>query len=139
MLSFSSGQLFAFSLPDYIIISLNASSHNLRTPVRIMVARKNVTQLCLTLYDPLDYSLLGSSVHRILQTRILEWIAIPFSREFSQPRDRTQVCLHSCTAGRFFTSEPLGKPISQVKKNAFLTLFPHAILCLKRSILRNKL
>ena len=91
MLSFSSGELFAFSLPDYIIISLNASSHNLRTPVRIMVARKNVTQLCLTLYDPLDYSLLGSSVHRILQTRILEWIAIPFSREFSQPRDRTQV------------------------------------------------
>ena len=36
--------------------------------------------LCLTLYDPMDYSLLGSSVHGILQVRILEWIVIHFSR-----------------------------------------------------------
>ena len=41
----------------------------------------------------------GSSVHGILQTRILEWVAIPFSRGSSQPRDWTQV---SCIAGRFF-------------------------------------
>ena len=40
-------------------------------------------------------------IHGILQTRILEWIAIPFSRGPSQPRDQTQV---SCIAGRFFTS-----------------------------------
>ena len=39
-----------------------------------------VTQSCLTLYDLMDCSLLGSSVHGILQTRILEWVAIPFSR-----------------------------------------------------------
>ena len=91
------------------------------------------------LRDPLRCRPPGSSVQGIILARYLEWVAIFFSREFSQPRDRTQVCLHSCTAGRFFTSEPLGKPISQVKKNAFLTLFPHAILCLKRSILRNKL
>ena len=49
----------------------------------------------------MDLSLLGSSVHEILQARILEWIAIPFSRGSSQPRDGTQV---SCIAGRFFTS-----------------------------------
>ena len=42
----------------------------------------------------------GSSVHGILQARILEWVAIPFSRGFSWPRDWTQV---SCIAGRFFT------------------------------------
>ena len=42
----------------------------------------------------------GSSVHGILQERILEWVAIPFSRGSSQPRDQTQV---SCIAGRFFT------------------------------------
>ena len=42
----------------------------------------------------------GSSVHGILQVRILEWVAIPFSRGYSQPRDQTQV---SRIAGRFFT------------------------------------
>ena len=55
---------------------------------------------CPTLCDPMDLSLLGSSVHEILQARILEWIAIPFSRGSSQPRDGTQV---SCIAGRFLT------------------------------------
>ena len=44
-------------------------------------------QLCLTLCNPMDYSPLGSSVHRILQARILEWVAIPSSRGSSQPSD----------------------------------------------------
>ena len=57
-------------------------------------------QLCLTLCDPIDCSPLSSSVHRILLARILEWVAITFSRGSSQPRDWTQV---PCTAGRFFT------------------------------------
>ena len=48
----------------------------------------------------MDYSLPASSVYGILQARILEWVAIPFSRGSSQPRDRTQI---SCIAGRFFT------------------------------------
>ena len=39
-----------------------------------------VTQSCLTLCDPMDYMLPGSSVHGILQARILEWVVIPFSR-----------------------------------------------------------
>ena len=42
---------------------------------------------CLTFSDPMDCSPPGSSVHGILQARILEWVAISFSREFSQPRD----------------------------------------------------
>ena len=48
-----------------------------------------VDQLCLTLYNPMDYSPPGSSVHGILQIRILEWVAIPFSRESFPPRDQT--------------------------------------------------
>ena len=48
-------------------------------------------QSCPTLCDSMDYSLLGSSVHGISQARILEWVAIPFSRGSSQPRDRTLV------------------------------------------------
>ena len=50
-----------------------------------------VTQSCLTLCDPMDCSPPGSSVHGILQAKILEWVAMPFSRGSSQPRDRTQV------------------------------------------------
>ena len=59
-----------------------------------------VTQLCLTLCDPTNCSLPGFSVHGILQARIQEWIAIPFSRGSSQPGD---LSLLSCIAGRFFT------------------------------------
>ena len=55
-----------------------------------------VVQSCLTLWDPMDYT-----VHGILQAKILEWLAFPFSRGSSQPRDQTQV---SSTAGGFFTS-----------------------------------
>ena len=50
-----------------------------------------VAQLCPTLCDPVDCSLPGSSVQGILQARILEWVAISFSRESSRPRDRTLV------------------------------------------------
>ena len=59
-----------------------------------------VTQSCTTLCDPMDCSPPGSSVHGIFQARILECVAIPFSRGSSWPRDWTQV---SCIAGRFFT------------------------------------
>ena len=51
-------------------------------------------QLCLTLCVPMDYSLPGSSVHGILQARILEWVAISFSRGSSQPRDQTCISWH---------------------------------------------
>ena len=59
-----------------------------------------VTQLCPILFDPLDCSPPGSFVYGILQARILQWVAYPFSRGSSQPRDQTWV---SCIAGRFFT------------------------------------
>ena len=57
-----------------------------------------VAQSGLTLCDPMDYTPPGSSVYEIFQARILEWVAIPFSRGTSQPRDQTWL---SCIAGRF--------------------------------------
>ena len=52
------------------------------------------TRSCLTLCNPIDCSLLGSSVHGISQAKILEWVAIPFSRGPSQPKDQTLIsCL----------------------------------------------
>ena len=59
-----------------------------------------VTHLCPTLCNLMDCSLPGSSVHGILQARVLEWVAISLSRGSSQPRDRT---LASHIAGRRFT------------------------------------
>ena len=58
-----------------------------------------VTQSCPTPCDPMDCSLPGSSLHGILQTRVLVWVAISFSGGSSQPRDRTRV---SCIPGRCF-------------------------------------
>ena len=59
-----------------------------------------VSQSCQTLCNPMDCSLSGSSVYGIFQARVLEWIAISFSRGSSRPRNQTQV---SCIAGRCFT------------------------------------
>ena len=66
-----------------------------------------VAQSCPTLCDPMDCVRPGSSVHGILQERILEWVAMPSSGGSSQPRDGTQV---SHTADRYFTIKPPGKP-----------------------------
>ena len=64
-------------------------------------------QLCLTLCDPIDYSLPGSSVHEILQSRILEWVAMPSSKGSSQPRENVHLlCLLHWQAG----SLPLAPP-----------------------------
>ena len=66
-----------------------------------------VTQLCPTLCDPMDCSPPGSSVRGTSQARILQWVAISFSRGSSRPRDQTHVSGVSCLTGRFITTEPL--------------------------------
>ena len=63
-------------------------------------SESEVAQSCPTLCDPMDCNLPGSSVHGIFQARILEWVAISFSRRSSWPRDWT--CI-SCVIGRHFT------------------------------------
>ena len=63
-------------------------------------SESEIAQSCPPLCDPMDLSLPGSSVYGIFQARVLEWVAISFSRGSSQPRDRTPV---SHTAGRRFT------------------------------------
>ena len=77
---------------------------------RVAKNRTQVKQLTIHthiyVWNPMDGSPPGSSVHGILQARILEWIAQPSSRGSSQPRNSTCV---SCTTGRFFTAKPPGK------------------------------
>ena len=62
----------------------------------LLILKVLVTQSCLTLCDPMDYSPPGSSVHGILQARILEWVAMPSSRGSSQLRDQTPISYVSC-------------------------------------------
>ena len=69
------------------------------------IESESISQSCPTLCYPIDCNPPSSSVHEILQARILEWVAIPFSRGSSQPRDRTQV---SCIAADSLPSEPIG-------------------------------
>ena len=60
----------------------------------------SLSQSCPTLYGPMDCSPPGSSVHGILQARILEWVAIPSSRGSSQPKDWTRISCGSCIGRR---------------------------------------
>ena len=71
-----------------------------------------IALLCPTLCNPRDYSLPGSSIHQILQARILEWVTLSFSRGSSQPRDRTWV---SGIVGRSLPSELPGNLLGNTK------------------------
>ena len=97
-------------IPHHLICSLRSlyagqeakvrTRHGTMDWFQIGKSESEVAQLCLIFCDPMDCSLSGSSVHGIFQARVLEWIAISFSRGSSQPRNRTQV---SRIAGRCFT------------------------------------
>ena len=95
-----------FSRAHRALITVPAPEGWARTNLKVSVA-----QSCPALCDPVDCSLPGSPVHGILQARVVERVAIPFSRESSQPRDQTHVSCSSCIAGGFFTGEPPGKPL----------------------------
>ena len=69
-----------------------------------------VTESCPTLYDPTDCSPPGSSVHGTLRARILEWVAFPSPGDLPDPGIKPT---SPALAGRFFTTEPAGKPLSQ--------------------------
>ena len=83
-------------------------------------SQSEVVQSCLTLSDPMDCSLPGSSVRGILQARILEWVVIPFFRGSSRPRDQTRSPALQADSLSFEPPEksrpPIIIPILQVKK-----------------------
>ena len=84
-----------------------------------------VAQSCPTLCDPVDCSLPGSSLHGILQARILEWIAISFSRGSSRPRDRTPV---SRIAGRRFNLWATREAQDTTKPESKLNSWPYFLI-----------
>ena len=86
--------------PNPACKSTPTNPHLVYFPKAYFVKWSEVTQSCPTLCNPMDCSLPGFSIHRIFQARVLEWVAISFSRGSSQPRNQTWV---SCIAGRCFT------------------------------------
>ena len=92
----------------------------------VILLKVKVTQSCPTLCDPMDLTVCG-----ILQARILEWVAFPFSRGSSQPRNRTGV---SCIAGGFFTNWAIIFCILCEKSNAY---FYQIFIQDRRQILSN--
>ena len=86
--------------------------------LQCMKVKSEVAQSCPTLSDPMDCSPPGSSVYGILQARVLEWVAIPFSRGSSQPKEGTWV---SHIGGRFFTVWAIGE--ASLYANSYPDLF----------------
>ena len=81
-------------------------------------------QSCPTLCDPMDWSLPGSSIHGIFQAKMLEWVAISYSRGSSWSRDGTHVSCISCLAGGFFATMP---HILRPKSRDFCRPFGHVM------------
>ena len=96
LLSFLSplGKHHIIFFQDYTFCNASSTPYNANNlaiePIK-WVKSSEVAQSCRTLCDPMDWSLSGSSIHGILQARILEWVAVSFSRGYSWPRDRTQL------------------------------------------------
>ena len=81
-------------------------------------------QSCSTLWDPMEYSLPSTSVHGILQARILEWVAVPSSRGSSQPMDGTCISYVSCTGRQILYHERhLGSPGYSLRSRNRITSF----------------
>ena len=72
--------------------------------ITLLCVHAKLVHSCLTHCDPVDYSPPGSSVHKIFQARILEWVAVLSSRGSSWPRDWTHVSTSPALAGKFFTT-----------------------------------
>ena len=101
-------------------------------------SESEVAQWCPTLCDPMNYSLPGSSLHGILQARVLEWVAISFFRGFSRPRDWTRV---SRIPGRCFnlfkvTLISLFFPMRELELRRPVQPMPHQQSWWRKSICR---
>ena len=105
------------------VISIQAQSKDNRIIVFIYA-------LSPTLCNPMVFSLPNTSVHVISQARILQWVAIFFSRGSFPPRDGTQVSCVSCIAGGFFRAKPPERPNKTISRILFLVFQVSFLLCI---------
>ena len=129
--------MFSYNLikPGYSS-SQQVASENIENTWTYMCLVTSVTSIC----NLMDCSLPGSSIHGILQVRILELVAGPSSRESSQPRDRTQISL---IAVGFFSAEPHGMPMNvyvyDYKHETYMSYIWSKVLSREISIARSPL
>ena len=105
------------TLSDWTTISRRNLNSSPWISIGVFYIKSLVTQSCPTLCDHMDCRLPGSSIHGIFQARVLEWVAISFSRGSSWPRDWTRV---SCTVGRRFTVWATREVIAKAPNTYFL-------------------
>ena len=103
LIAFSLALLWTWNAPAPGLVVYCSLGNKDFFKIEVCVCAKSL-QSCLSLCNPMDCSPPGSSVHGILQARILEWVAMPFSRGSSWPRDRTHVSYVSCTGKWIFTT-----------------------------------
>ena len=108
--------------PAFQVDSLPAEHCQAPIKIKVLCCSCLVTKSCPTLCDLMVYSPPGSSVHGVLQARILEWVAIFFSRGSSQPRDQSKV---SCTGRQILYHWETGKPQSFSAGGFYMTFKPH--------------
>ena len=104
----------------HLLLLLSSIFPSIRIFSNALTMCAKLLQSCLTLCNPMDYNLPGSSVHGILQARILEWIAVPSSRGSYQPG---MELVSPALAGRFFTTSPTWKAYVHI-----YTLFLYSFL-----------
>ena len=95
-----------FGVSELLLLCFGAPLSN---TIKVMLCCAQSHVWVMSDSDPMDCSLPGSSVHRILQAR-LEWVAMAFPRGSSRPRDWTCIFCVSCIAGRFFTHWAIWEP-----------------------------
>ena len=113
---------------DFRGIHNSTETDNKRQPeigllYRYMCAKVLVVQLCPVLCNPIDCSLLGSSVHEILQPRILEWVAMSFSRRSSQSRNQTHLFCFPHWQVSSFPLGHLGRPYKCIFVSKLIKLY----------------
>ena len=116
---------FLFHFPIFYVLMSKFISfyilHSLMNYFGYACMSAKSSQSCLTLWDTWDHISPGSSVHGVLQARILEWVAMPSSRWASLPREEKPVSLRSpALAGLFFTTRVPGKPYFSCNNKAFV-------------------
>ena len=112
-----------FCFVCFVVRTLNVSLLSMNFEGFIWYFVVLVTQSYLTFCDPMDCSQPGSSVHGILQAKILEWVAMPSSRGSSRFRNQTHVSYVSCIGGGFFTTSAAWETHSVV----FQLLLSHGV------------
>ena len=86
-------------------------------------------QLCPTLCDPMDCNPPGSSVHGILRARILEWVAISFSRDLPDPGIKSMSLLSPALVGRFFTTSTMQSLVVHLMLHVFISTLNKYVMC----------